>query len=141
MISPETLAALEFDRVRKIAASLTASALGNARLAELAPYDEMADAEHALAVTTEMVTLISSGEFPIHGMEDVRPHLQSASVAGAALEPEELLHIVQTARVADALRGPSGTRGISRSGKRGSGERTPCGTPSRCVPGSGSMPT
>ncbi len=104
MISQETLDALEFDRVRKCAAGLAASPLGMARLSELVPFESASDAERAMALTGEMVTIISGGEFPIHGTHDIRAELQSASVEGAALEPEELLRIAETARTCDQVR-------------------------------------
>ena len=104
MIATETLDALEFDRVRQCAAGLAASALGKARLATLVPFEHAADAERAMALTGEMVTLISGAEFPIHGLNDVRVELQGASIEGAALEPLELLRISETARSADLVR-------------------------------------
>ncbi len=104
MISLETLDALEFDRVRQSAAGLASSALGKARLAELVPFEQAAEAERAMAITGEMVALISGSEFPIHGAHDIRTELHGASVEGAALEPEELLRIGETARVADSVR-------------------------------------
>jgi len=97
MISDETLSALEFDRVRQIAAESAASVLGRERLLALAPFATPSEAEECMMRTREMVKIVTGGDFPIHGLEDIRDELYAASVAGAALEAEALLHIAKTA--------------------------------------------
>jgi DNA mismatch repair protein MutS2 len=104
VISQETLDTLEFDRVRQYAAGSAASALGKARLSELVPFESASEAERAMALTGEMIAIISGGEFPIHGLHDIRAELQSASVEGAALEPDELLRVAETSHTGDQVR-------------------------------------
>ena len=93
MISEETLTTLEFDRVRKIAARLAASNLGVERLAALVPFDTASEAEQCMMRTGEMVVIISTGDFPIYGLHDVREELHHACVAGSSLEAEALLRV------------------------------------------------
>lgn len=104
MISEETLIALEFDRVRKIAAGLAASPLGTERLLALNPFASAGEAERCLMRTAEMIRVQTSGEFPIHGLSDVREPLMQASVAGSALEPLELLRLADVAETAVEVR-------------------------------------
>lgn len=104
MISEETLHTLEFDRVRKIAAGLAASALGSERLSVLAPFDHVSDAEQCLMRTGQMVSILAAGEFPIHGLVDVHAELREASIEGAALDPESLLRIAECASVSANVR-------------------------------------
>lgn len=104
MISNETIIALEFDRVRMIAASLAASSLGSERLGSMQPCATLADAERLSLLTAELSALLTAHEFPIHGLLDIRAELQRASVAGAALEPEALFAIALTARAGVSVR-------------------------------------
>lgn len=97
MISDDTLHALEFDRVRQIAADSAASELGRERLIALRPFAAAADAEQCMMRTAEMVKLLTGADFPIHGLRDARADLRDASVAGAALLPDGLLRIAATA--------------------------------------------
>jgi DNA mismatch repair protein MutS2 len=104
MISEKTLSALEFDRVRKIAADLAASPLGSERLFALVPFATAGEAERCLMRTAEMIRVQTSGEFPIHGLGDVREPLAQAAVAGAALDPLDLLRLAETAETAVEVR-------------------------------------
>jgi DNA mismatch repair protein MutS2 len=104
MSSAETLASLEFDRVRRIAASLAASSLGEARLLALAPLPTAAEAEHMAMLTGELVSLLVVADFPLHGLVDVREVLRQASVPGASLDPEALYAVALTARTGDNVR-------------------------------------
>ena len=99
MISEETLHTLEFDRVRKIAAGLCVSALGSERLSALMPFDAVSNAEHCMMRTGQMVSILAAGEFPIHGLSDIRADLRGASIDGGALDPEALLRIAESASV------------------------------------------
>ncbi|RPH95224.1 endonuclease MutS2 [candidate division KSB1 bacterium] len=104
MISEQTLITLEFDRVRKIAANLAVSTLGGERISALAPFAAASEAEQCLMRTTEMIRVLTAGEFPLHGLTDCRAELAEASVAGAALAPESLLHIAAVANAAHEVR-------------------------------------
>ncbi|MBU1984931.1 endonuclease MutS2, partial [bacterium] len=110
MISEETLSALEFDRVRQIAAESAASPLGRERLLVLTPFDAPADAEQCMMRTREMVKIVTGGDFPIHGLEDIREELKDASVAGAALDPEALLRVAKTAAASKEVKSFLGVR-------------------------------
>jgi DNA mismatch repair protein MutS2 len=104
MISEETLITLEFDRVRKIAAGLAASNLGVERLGALAPFATATEAEQCMARTGEMLVIISTGDFPIYGLADIREELHHASVAGSSLEAEALLRVAGVASTASQVR-------------------------------------
>jgi len=104
VLSEETLHTLEFDRVRRIAAGLAASALGSEKLAELMPFAEVADAEQCMMRTGQMVSILSATDFPIYGLTDVRAELREASIEGAALDPESLLRIAECASVSVNVR-------------------------------------
>jgi DNA mismatch repair protein MutS2 len=106
MIAPETLTALEFDRIREIVKALAVSALGEERLKTLAPFDRMEEAEHWLMLTGEIVRLLreATGGFPIYGLTDIREELKRAAVEGVALEPESLLKIGNTAHVSREMK-------------------------------------
>jgi DNA mismatch repair protein MutS2 len=104
VISADTLIALEFDRVRKIAASLTVSSLGGERLAALVPFTNASDAEACMMRTTDMVRVISQGDLPLFGLTDIREDLHLASVEGALLEPEALLRVAACAQAAGDVR-------------------------------------
>ncbi|HEY3294994.1 MAG TPA: endonuclease MutS2 [bacterium] len=110
MIFEETLHTLEFDRVRKIAAGLCASALGSDRLAALLPFSDVGDAELCLMRTGQMVTILSATEFPIFGLTDIREELRAASISGAALDPESLLRVAECAAVSVAVKAFLGAR-------------------------------
>ncbi len=103
MISEQTLQALEFDRIRQVAASLATSSLGEERLLALAPTESMAEAERWMALTTELVQILSASDFPIYGLIDIRELLQQASVAGASLLPEQIFAVAMTIRTAEQI--------------------------------------
>ena len=104
MISEQTLQALEFHRVREIAATLAVSPLGAERLAALAPFAQVSEAEQGMMRTGEMVRIVSSGEFPLWGLADIREEMRTASVEGSALEPEALLRVAGSASVAGEVK-------------------------------------
>jgi DNA mismatch repair protein MutS2 len=101
------LQALEFDRVRDILISLTASPLGRERLSGLAPFSEIESVLRISRRTSEMATLLNepSGGFPIWGLADIRDELKRASIEGAALDGEALLKIAETLAVSKSVRG------------------------------------
>lgn len=55
-------------------------------------------------LTGELVSLLVTSEFPLHGLLDIRELLRHASVPGASLEPEALVAIALTARAGDNVR-------------------------------------
>jgi DNA mismatch repair protein MutS2 len=110
VISTDTLIALEFDRVRKIAASLTVSSLGGERLAALVPFTNASDAEACMMHTADMVRVISQGDLPLYGLTDIREELHLSSVEGASLEPEALLRVAACAQAAGDVKAYLTTR-------------------------------
>jgi DNA mismatch repair protein MutS2 len=104
MILDETIHALEFDRVRKIASGLAVSPFGAERLADLMPFETASEAEQCMMRTGEMVKLLSATEFPLYGLSDIRLDLRQASVEGSALAPESLLHIAECCAVGAEVR-------------------------------------
>ena len=96
--SQDTIQALEWDRICRIAASLAASPLGAERFEELLPFSTIELALKTMDRTTEMVRLQteSSGGVPMDGLYDIRDELKRVSVEGASLEPEILYRIAAT---------------------------------------------
>jgi DNA mismatch repair protein MutS2 len=96
---------LEFDKIRGIIAGYCASGLGRSLAEKLEPLTDIAQIERMLNICSEAKEInVVSGGLPLAGLQDIRDLMVKAEVAGAILEPEELLHIAATARVARNLK-------------------------------------
>jgi DNA mismatch repair protein MutS2 len=90
------LKALEFDRIVEALGTLALTPLGAARLADLRPMTDPARVEAALAATTEgVVYLADNPVFPLRAPSDFEATLASLAVEGRALEPLQLVGLVE----------------------------------------------
>lgn len=96
---------LEFDKIRDIIAGLSVSELGKSLAKGLKPISDIADIERMLDIISEAKRInIVEGGFPLSGLHDIRKIMKRASIIGIILEPEELLQVASTVRVARNLK-------------------------------------
>ncbi len=96
---------LEFDKIKSAIASFASSELGKLSAEELRPMTDIHEINRQLDICSEAKTInLVEGGFPLSGLYDVRKILKKASVVGSILDPEELLQIASTARVARNLK-------------------------------------
>ena len=95
---------LEFDKIKEIIAGYCTSGLGESLVKELEPLADTAQIERMLDICSEAKesNVVGTG-LPLGGLRDIRLLLKRSEVSGAILEPEELLQIAFTARVARNL--------------------------------------
>jgi DNA mismatch repair protein MutS2 len=95
-LDPETIAALEWDRVRAVVAAGTSSALARRTLEEWKPRGGLAEAREALVEVTEGMDLAGIGRLPAPFVEDQAPTLRALAVAGTALDGRALVDAART---------------------------------------------
>ncbi|HUF89170.1 MAG TPA: Smr/MutS family protein [Gemmatimonadota bacterium] len=95
-LDPETVAALEWDRVREIVASRTTSALARRTLERWQPKASAAEAGEALAEVAEGMDLAGVGRLPAPFVEDQEPTIRTLGVDGAVLEGRALIDAART---------------------------------------------
>ncbi|MBN2104475.1 endonuclease MutS2 [bacterium] len=85
---------LEFEQIRDKIMSLMVSESGREKFQEMGSFTDSAACQEALDQVTEMRSLIAYDEtFPFYPFEDLRISFKKAEVAGAFLQPGELLVI------------------------------------------------
>jgi DNA mismatch repair protein MutS2 len=96
---------LEFDKIKEIIAAYCTSELGESLVKELEPLADTAQIERMLNICSEAKesNVVGTG-LPLGGLRDIRLLLKKSEVSGAILEPEELLQVASTARVARNLK-------------------------------------
>lgn len=92
----ETIAALEWDRVRAVVASRTSSALARVALERWEARGSVSEAREALAEVTEGMDLAGIGRLPAPFVEDQSTTLRVLAVPGAALEGRALVDAART---------------------------------------------
>jgi DNA mismatch repair protein MutS2 len=98
-----TLALLEFDKVRELAAGYAASSLGKELARAVDPSTDPEKVRAELALVTEMVEAIGLGQSPpFSGLHDVRLTIRRAAI-GAALTAEQLLEVADTLACTGAM--------------------------------------
>lgn len=98
-----TLGLLEFDKVRELLASYTASSLGKELARQLEPATDAEKVRAELALVTEMVAALGQGLAPpFAGLHDVRLTVRRAAI-GAQLTPEQLLDVADTLNCTGAI--------------------------------------
>jgi DNA mismatch repair protein MutS2 len=98
-------AALQWDTLRTRLSGRAQSPLGQAIVRQLEPCTDLHWIETQQARTAELRLLLGSGEpFHFRGIFDLTDLTDRARIPGAALEPEELLRIVQHAERVEAWR-------------------------------------
>jgi DNA mismatch repair protein MutS2 len=88
-----TLDLLGFDKVRELLAGYAASSLGRDLARQIEPSIDLAAIRQELALTTEMVAALGSGQAPpFSGLHDVRLLARRAAI-GTMLSAEQLLQV------------------------------------------------
>lgn len=92
----ETVAALEWDRVREVVASRTSAELAQRVLRRWEPRGTLAEARDALLEVAEGMDLVGIGRLPAPYVEDQDPTLRTLAVQGASLEGRALIDAAKT---------------------------------------------
>jgi DNA mismatch repair protein MutS2 len=133
-LSHTSARALEYDAMRELLRGYTWSALGQARLQQLAPSADRAWIERQQQLTAEIREYLrTGGRFDFTGMLDPGRLVEKARIQGAALEPREMRDLITVVdRAAEwleiALHPPSDLHpapGNERMGDEGSGSPWP----------------
>jgi DNA mismatch repair protein MutS2 len=86
---------LEFDKVKVQMERFAACSLGREKIAAMAPFPALSDAELELNMVDEAFRFsLRHGHLPFSGISDIRPQLKKASIGGV-LGPDELNKLVQ----------------------------------------------
>jgi len=96
-------AILEFNRIKEILAGYCSSGLGRSLVEKLKPLTDISQIKRMLDICSEAKEINSAGGFPLGGLRDIRHLMKKADVSGTMLEPEELLEMASTIRVAKNL--------------------------------------
>ena len=91
-----TLELLEFDKVRALLAECASTSLGAELSRQVEPSRDLPKIREELALVTEMVTALESGQSPpFGGVYDVRLVVRRAAI-GTMLTPDQLLQVADT---------------------------------------------
>ena len=98
-MNQHTLDVLEYDKIRELLVSYTASGLG-ARLAQqIQPLTDLHRIERLIAETTELKRLLSPDRYlPLGGLHDLSPILEKSDKGADILTIEEIMHVKETLR-------------------------------------------
>ena len=98
-MNQHTLDVLEYDKIRELLVSYTASGLG-ARLAQrIQPLTDLHRIEWLIAETTELKRLLSPDRYlPLGGLHDLSPILEKSDKGPDILIIEEIMHVKETLR-------------------------------------------
>ena len=104
MIAERTMRVLEFTRIRDILAEGALTESGAELCRALVPYDELPQAENALAETEEAAVVLQYvGGHPMAPFPDIRPAL-SVCAKGGTLSAGMLLSVAETLRASRTAR-------------------------------------
>jgi len=96
---------LEFDKIKSVTVRYCSSELGRSLAENLKPLTDIAKIKHMLNICSEAKEIrAANGGLPLGGLHDIRSLMKKAEVSGAILEPEGLLDIASTVRVARNLK-------------------------------------
>lgn len=96
---------LEFDKIKNEIKKYCASRLGKDLIDNLRPSDDIEQIKYLLSLCQEAKSIVAKyGGLPFEGLHDIRPALRVAEISGSMLEPEDLLKIASTVRVAENIR-------------------------------------
>jgi DNA mismatch repair protein MutS2 len=95
-LDTETIAALEWDRVREVVAGRTSSALARRTLERWEPRASATEAREALAEVSEGMDLVGISRLPAPFVEDQGPALRTLAVQGTALDGRALIDAART---------------------------------------------
>ena len=98
-MNQHTLDVLEYDKIRELLVSYTASGLG-ARLAQrIQPLTDLHRIEWLITETTELKRLLSPDRYlPLGGLHDLSPILEKSDKGADILIIEEIMHVKETLR-------------------------------------------
>ena len=98
-MNQHALDVLEYDKIRELLVSYTASGLG-ARLAQrIQPLTDLHRIEWLIAETTELKRLLSPDRYlPLGGLHDLSPILEKSDKGADILIIEEIMHVKETLR-------------------------------------------
>lgn len=105
-MNQHTLDVLEYDKIRELLISYTASGLG-ARLAqEIQPLTDLHQIEQLVAETTELKRLLSPDRYlPLGGLHDLFPILEKLDKGMDTLVIEEIMYVKDTLRAFRIVKG------------------------------------
>ena len=98
-MNQHALDVLEYDKIRELLVSYTASGLG-ARLAQrIQPLTDLHRIEWLIAETTELKRLLSPDRYlPLGGLHDLSPILEKSDKGADILTIEDIMHVKETLR-------------------------------------------
>jgi len=95
---------LEFDRIIDHLSQLANSSPGKELILQIQPLTGLAAINQHLSEVTELRDILDFDDpFPLSGLQDIRPALKKAQVAGNFLLPEDFSLVVQTLEVAGRI--------------------------------------
>ena len=101
----QSLAKLEFDKVRQRVVRYASSDPGRETVARMRIMTSLRDIREELAMVSEVKRLLEQEEpLPLDGVYDVQESLGRAAVDGLALLPRELLHVALTLKASRLVR-------------------------------------
>jgi DNA mismatch repair protein MutS2 len=96
---------LEFSSIIDLLRGFLTGPIAGARVAALQPGTDLPEIQRALAVTKEARDFLAESSRPsFSGLHDPRPILDKLGIEGVALDPHEILALVEVARAACDLR-------------------------------------
>ncbi|MHB8173261.1 MAG: endonuclease MutS2 [Nitrospirota bacterium] len=99
------LKVLEFHKVVLAVSARAVSEPGQIEAAKLRPSTDIKEVTLRLKEAEDLKKYLSARrEFPIRGLRDISAQLKKAAVEGAALSPEELLHVFSVARTSRLMK-------------------------------------
>ena len=98
-MNQHTLDVLEYDKIRELLVSYTASGLGTRLAQEIQPLTDLHRIEQLIAETTELKTLLSPDRYlPLGGLHDLSPILEKLNKGADILVIEEIMYVKDTLR-------------------------------------------
>ena len=105
-MNEHTLDVLEYDKIRELLVSYTASGLGRRLAQEIQPLTDRHRIERLIAETTELKRLLSPDRYlPLGGLHDLSPILEKLDKGADILIIEEIMHVKDTLRAFRIVKG------------------------------------
>ena len=98
-MNQHALDVLEYDKIRELLVSYTASGLGSRLAQRIQPLTDLHRIERLIAETTELKRLLSPDRYlPLGGLHDLSPILEKLDKGADILIIEEIMHVKETLR-------------------------------------------
>ncbi len=105
-MNQHTLDVLEYDKIRELLVSYTASGLGTRLAQEIQPLTDLHRIEQLIAETTELKKLLSPDRYlPLGGLHDLFPILERLDKGADILVIEEIMSVKDTLRAFRIVKG------------------------------------